>query len=376
MSAPTPTETPPLHERLVSAINQDMKEGAQSDQSPEVTEAAPEEEESQEQEVAEAGPEDSQASDQPEEAVEEADDLEAAAEPGAAEDEIEITDDVGLAEALGATPEEIHSLKITVGEEKIPLSELVSRAQSAPLQEQVLEATGEERLNLGNLTQAITDAFAKEEASWIALTNQLISELEGPQYSNEALAKLKTEDESEWMVKSEEKRQLTGKIERFIRAAREHRTNLEAMRTPADQEYDKIQAMELSKTIPNWENPDTAMWEATIIGRFLQEHYGIPQELIEHPATRHAGFCRALYDAHRMYRVEQGAAKTKKILKKKKVGARRSVIATRARRTPENKRDKQFAALRKRQRETARSVDHAGSHADASRRALGHFLPE
>lgn len=375
MSAPAQTTTPSIADRLLSRFNESTGEASTPEGDAETNAAEAGESES-EQHVA---PPVSQETEGEAEPALEAEGAEPEAEAQAGEEagEVEINDDADLAEVLGATTDDLHQhLKITVGEEKIPLSELISRATSAPAAQQVHEATAQERAQLQNLGKSMGARYAELEASMLGLTNLLLDRVTGEEYSDAALAQLKAENEHEWMLRSEEKRQLHATIDQVIGKAQQHRKALEAVQTPAQQAYDMEVAHELSRSIEGWSDPHRAMWDATIIGRFLQQHYSIPPELIESPALRHPGICKAFYDAHRLHRVLEDAGKTKVTLKAKRENARKSVIPTRARRPAENERATKFAAARKLQRQTAGSATRAAAHQKASREALAHFLPD
>jgi hypothetical protein len=292
-------------------------------------------------------------------------------EPGE-EHEIRTLDD--LAAAFEIEPEQLtQHLQVQIGEETLPLSEVIERASTTPLPAQLEAAVSEQRQAIEQAEATRNEEFQANETAFLGTLNLLISQIEqGGQFSDEAMAALKNENPEQWAVASEEKRQLHALIDSSIKAAHDHQQLRQQQSYQAYETRATEEGMKLVQAIPEWQDQETAIREATEIGEWVVQQYGFTEEeLGDMPDHRLALVFRDNFLAHQ---AETKAKETKKTLTKKKLRARKSVVPTRPKRARGDAGAKARAAARQRQRETARDPDRATEHVDATSELMGDFL--
>jgi len=379
MTAPTDVPEHDIADRMGVAF--DLEREAEAAGEEEVAEATPAAEEPEEQpELPETrqveeppGEEDEKAEAKPEEEPEPVEE-EVAEEPEPAEDEKEISTLEDLAEAFEVEPTELTShLQVTIGEETIPLSEVIERASAAPLPAQLSEMVGQQREAIEGAETQRQQAFEESEATFLGAVNALLNkaELEGG-YSEEAMARLKMEDPEQWAIRSEERRQFYASVDASVKLAREHQQARAQQQAELYQHRSAEEGLKLINAIPEWQDSNLAVWEATLISQSVQDRYGFtPEEMAQMPDHRLA---LAFRDAHRFHRLLDGAVETKKSLTKKKLTTRKSVMPTRPRRAKGDPQATARAAARKRQRATAGDVRSLRDNEMAAAELLGDHL--
>ena len=290
-------------------------------------------------------------------------------------DPLDIKNTNDLAEAFGVQQDELHQhLNVQVGEDSVPLADLIERAQAAPLAEQVAAAVAQEKEALRTVGQHQVEEFDKHTAAFVGVINLLIDDVLGGHLSEKAIAELKEAGhDQEYLVRSEDRRNVLARIDKAIGQAQEYQKVHKSGQAPAQTMSDEESAKALIEAVPEWKaNPQRALFDAKIIGESIAARYNMSAEEVN--AQRDPRWCLMARDAHAYHRLVEMAKEIKPKLDGKKIRARNTVIPTSARRPAENADAKKVAALRQRVRETAGDPNKKGEHDAASAQLLGRFL--
>lgn len=187
-----------------------VEEGAKASEEPEEPEPQPESGEPEEVE-AEAEESEETAEEEEEDWFEET-----------AEEDVEISSFEELAEALEVDPAELSEhLKVKIGEESVPLSEVIVRASQAPLPEQMAQMMAEQTQVVTNAEAERVKFYQEGQANITGAMHALITQAEAEGgFSDQELTRLKHEDPERWAIKAEERRQFSANIDAGVRAAR------------------------------------------------------------------------------------------------------------------------------------------------------------
>lgn len=280
------------------------------------------------------------------------------------QEEIETTAE--LAEALGVKEEDLYKgLKVPVGEEKIPLGELIERAQQAPPPTQFRQVLETHHNQFQELVKQQQEAYRQNESAFIASAHVLLNEAENERgFSEAAMAALKQESPEDYLIKVEEKRQFYDRMQQALSAAQQAQAQqLENQRRMRDQ-LAMVEGAKLIEKIPEWKDSELAMREATAVGKWVQNEFGFTEEeMAEMPDARLGYF---FYKAWKQEMAAQKAARRKKTLTLKKQRALKSNIPTRARQPKTDPATTQLSHLRQVARQTARDPRAKRKNEDAA----------
>ena len=371
--------TPPVNpfDEALAGFQQHFEEVPVEQKRPDTEEVQVSEEESQAPEPELEAPETPtpEAEAEPEPTPEE--DLEAGPEAETAESEEQevIRGEADLAKAFGVEVQDLReNFNVQIGEESVPLSDVIERASQAPVPAQVAEMLAQQNQTITQKAQQWEQEHQSQQAVSIGVIQHFLSQLEGDSgLSDAALAALKAEDPEAWAVKSEEKRQFYGAIDASIRSAREAQEKFEAQQNEILQQRYAEEGAKLLQHVPEWNtDPELAQREAPAIAAHVQKKYGwTDEEMAQMPDHRLGLLMRNDY----LNDLKEAKAKEiRKTLDAKKLTAARTVTPTKARRPRTDPAATHRAALRKRQHETENDPNRQDEYLDAVAEELSGFL--
>lgn len=297
------------------------------------------------------------------------------AEPAEPDEQEIIRGEADLAQAFGVDVQDLReNFNVQVGEESVPLSDVIERASQAPVPAQVAEMLAQQNQAISQKAEQWEQEHQSQQATSIGVIQHLLTQLEGDSgLSDASLASLKIEDPEAWAVKSEEKRQLYGAIDASIRSTREAQEKFEAQKNEILQQRYAEEGAKLLQHVPEWNtDPELAQSEAPAIAAHAQKKYGwTDEEMAQMPDHRLGLLMR------NDYLNDLKEAKTKEIRKTldaKKLTAARTVTPTKARRPRTDPAATHRAALRKRQLETENDPNRQDEYLAAVAEDLSGFL--
>jgi hypothetical protein len=291
-------------------------------------------------------------------------------------DEIKTTED--LAKVFEVEQEELlGKLSVPLGDEMVPLKDVIERATQAPAPAQMAAMMVEQRAMLDQNEAARQHNFMADHTAYVGVTNAILTQTEAERgFDQASLAALKRDDPELWAVRVAERREFYGTVQANVMAAQQFQARQNARTEEVLQQRRVEEGMKIIQAVPEWADSEVAVKEATEIHDAVCGAFGFTQEeMHQMPDHRLALLMRRWHQLEGyVYQEATKKQETRKTLDAKKLRAQRTTVPNRSARLDVNSRSRDLAALSKAQRETAGDPSKLADHYAASAQLMGAMM--